>query len=518
MVHKDILSELENQYQEASPDENEVYLPETDPDPDPPLAPLPPPRGSGWRQIAIGIGVGVAATLAVLHFAPDALNSNPEETQTPAAEAVPEETAIATQTVTVAPVELASVERTLDVTGSVEAYDLLPVLPQATGLQIQQVLVDEGDIVSEGQVMAILDDSVVRTQIARAEAEVESARSGVRQREANLGQAEAALAQARANQAEAESLLVQNQARVAEAKANLEQARREVERYQELSAEGVVSRQELETRLTTAKTAEEAVRVAEANVAAARAKISSAQANVGSAQANVESARSDIRTAEAGVRSAQAQVEQLNTQRSQSVVRAPMSGIVAERTARVGDVTGGNKELFSIIAGSQLELHAKVPETQLSQVKIGAPVTVTSDADRNLNVRGTVREIAPLIDPNSREATVKINLPPVGAIPDSFLRPGMFLRAAIATTRTQGMKVPAKAIVPQADGRSIVYRLLPDETVEATTVEVGKLEGRPGDLGNATVEIKRGLEVGDRVVISGASYLKDGDRVNVVSR
>lgn len=514
MVHRDTLPDIdEDQHHEWSLNGDRVKFEDLEEEPEEAV----PAQGGGWRNMVIGIAIGIVATLAVVVNFSSNNNSEPVAQESPGAEVAPAANGGTSQTVTVAPVEMTTVVRTLDVTGTVEAYDLLPVLPQVSGLQIQQVLVNQGEMVTEGQVMAVLDDSVLRSQIDQALAQVESAISLVRQREANLGQAQAGLAQAQASLLEAESLLTQNEARLAEAKANLEQARREVERYTDLSNQGVVSRQELETRITTAKTAEEGVRVAEANVESARATISSARANIGSAEANVESAKSNIRSAEAEVRSAQARVRQLETQREQTVVRAPMSGIVAERTGRVGDVTG-NQRLFSIIAENQLELHAKVPETQLSRVRIGAAVTVTSDADPNLQVRGVVREIAPLIDPQSREATVKIDLPPLGAIRDSFLRPGMFLRAAITTNTVQGMRVPARAIVPQADGSSIVYRLLPDDTVEARTVEVGRLQGRNGDLSEASIEIIQGLNVGDRIVVAGASYLKDGDRVNVVSR
>ena len=72
-------------------------------------------------------------------------------------------------------------------------------------------------------------------------------------------------------------------------------------------------------------------------------------------------------------------------------------------------------------------------------------------------------------------------------------------------------------MVPQANGSAIVYRIKENEVVEATPVEVGEIQGQfGGDLNNAKIEIKQGLKMGDRVVVSGAAYLKDGDNVNVV--
>ena len=93
----------------------------------------------------------------------------------------------------------------------------------------------------------------------------------------------------------------------------------------------------------------------------------------------------------------------------------------------------------------------------------------------------------------------------------------MFLRASISTATAQGLKVPAKAILPQSDGSSIVYKLVGDDKVMAQPVKVGEISGvAVGDLTDAKVQIKDGLKVGDRVVVAGAGYLKDGDRVKVV--
>jgi multidrug efflux pump subunit AcrA (membrane-fusion protein) len=154
--------------------------------------------------------------------------------------------------VTVAPVQTTSVARTLNVTGTVAARDLIPVLPQTTGLQIKQILVEEGDVVKQGQVIAVLDNSVLQAQINEARADIES-------NQAVVGQRQAALAQARATLAEAQ---------------------RNLQRYQELANAGAISRQELDTRATTAATAREAVRVAQANISSASADVRSSRASL----------------------------------------------------------------------------------------------------------------------------------------------------------------------------------------------------------------------------------------------
>jgi HlyD family secretion protein len=520
-----------------------------------------PSKGIRWWSVLAGVGIGIAATLATEHLML-------RQSAPPAAQAKPASPAPTAQTVTVAPVESAAVAQTLEATGTVAAYDLLPVLPQANGLQIKQVLVAEGDAVEKGQVMAVLDDSVLRSQIAEAVAKVQSADSTVEQAEAQVLQAQSTqkeaeagvtqaqagvekaiaelvqvktgVGQAKAGLEQAKAGVSQAQASIASARAKLEQAQREVNRTQDLASQGVISQQDLERRKTEQQTAVqdlnkakadlnraleeqnkevEEVRSAlakvvnaEANINTAKAAVSSARAKVNTTATTISSARANVGNNVASVRSNEARVKQLQTQLEQTVVRAPDTGIVAERIGRVGDVSSGSQKLFSIIRGNKLELQLKVPETQLGLVRLGTAVRITSESDKRIKLAGTVRDISPLVDPQNRQATVKIDLPQ-----NEFLRSGMFLHASISTATAQGLKVPAKAILPQADGGAVVYKLVGEDKVLAQPVEVGEISGGAvGDLTNAKVEIKKGLKAGDRVVIAGAGYLKDGDRVKVV--
>ncbi|NEQ97297.1 MAG: efflux RND transporter periplasmic adaptor subunit [Cyanothece sp. SIO2G6] len=417
------------------------------------------PKGifSGQKGLWIGLAIGLSLGIGVI---PRLISSPaPAEPTTPVvAEAEP--TRSGGQAVTVATAEQRQIPRTLAATGTVVAADLLPILAKASGLQIQQVLVDEGDRVVPGQTLATLDQSVLNTQIIGAEADLQAAKARVTQQEAALAQ---------------------TKARLAEAEANLE-------RYENLSSQGAVSQQEFDTRATTAATAVEDVRVAEANISSALAD----------------------------VRSQEARIQQLRTQLGQAVVTAPAAGIVAERLARVGDVTSGSEALFTIIRDRLLELDLNVAETLLPGIQVGSLVTISSDADPSLRLQGRVQEIAPLIDPQTREATVTVTLPD-----SAQLRPGMFLNADLTTAVVQGLTVPAAAVLPQSDGQAIVYRLGPDDQVQAQTVDLGELlDGYRSDStgsDTAAIEIRQGLQVGDRVVVEGASYLKDGDRVNVVA-
>lgn len=459
---------------------------------------------AGRRGLVAGIGIGVVVTAGAMSLLPIISRSpaptNPEET-----------TSVPGQSVTVASVETGTVNRVLEATGTVAAPNLLPILPKVTGLQVQQVFVEEGDWVKAGQVMAVLDNSVLQAQLSQAQAQLRASQAALRQKQAGVAESQSNLGQKQAGLAQAQADLLQSRAALGEARAKLAQTQREYTRYRSLASRGAISRQDLDVRSTAVATAQESVRAAQAQVTSAQAQANSARASVGGTQASIGGAQADTGSAEADVRNNEAKVRQAQTQLAQAQVLAPRSGIVAEKIVRVGDVTSGSQKLFSVIQDGSLELQAKVPETQLPEVRVGSPVQIRSDADNLIKLQGRVREIAPLVDPQTRQATIKIDLPA-----SQLLRPGIFLRATIVTGQVQGLTVAARAVLPQANGRTLVYRLEGRDTVRAQTVEVGETLGG-GDATTAKIEIKSGLNLGDRVVVKGAGYLKNGDRVFVVS-
>lgn len=301
--------------------------------------------------LLLGVGLGVAIAFGGMRLLANrsAGQQNPVATK-PAASIAP------SMTVTVAPVETTRVARILNTTGTVTARDLIPVLPQTNGLQIKQVLVKEGDSVKQGQVLAILDDSVLQDQIRQAKADVESKQADVGSQQADLASRQAAVATSQANVASRQAVVQQRQADVAQAKARLDEATQNLQSYQQLASAGAISKQELLTRTTTVATATEAVRLAEANVRSAEQDVLSAQAAVKSAQANVNIASANINSAQAAVRSSNAKVEQVRTQQGQTVVRSPVSGLIAEKLVRVGDVTGvpPQTQVGTVVGGSTL--------------------------------------------------------------------------------------------------------------------------------------------------------------------
>lgn len=373
----------------------------------------------------------------------------------PATEDPPATAAGNAQAVTVMPVQPGTVVDTLTVTGTIQPADLLAVTPKIGNLQIRQVLVEVGDSVGAGQPLVVLSDTTLQTQLRQAQAQVDVAQAQVVQQWATLAQAQASAQEASTN----------------------------LQRYQSLQSQGAISAEELDSRATQATTAQESVQVA----------------------------RAAVSSAEATVRSRQADVTQLQTQLATTVVRAPRAGIVADVPATVGDVSSTSTAVVSLIRDNQLELEAEVPQAQLDQVTVGAPVAISSATDAQVQATGAVAQIQPLVDADTRTAEVIIRLPA-----SNRLRSGMFLTADIQVGSRSGLTIPAEALVPQPDGSLRVFVVGDEGLAIARSVETG-VRLPNGDGGTVPVEILSGLQAGEQIVVAGASYLQDGDPVTVTT-
>ncbi len=356
--------------------------------------------------------------------------------------AVPDAAAIA-PAVTVVPAERREIVERAVVTGTLVPRDEILVAPEVEGLRITELLVEEGDRVTKGQVLARLSQEMIVTQEA----------SNV----AAVARAEAAIVQAKSQIVQAEA-------------ANIE-AKQSLERAQSLAKTGNATAAVLEQRVSAAQGAE-------GRLAAARGGLQSAQADLATARA-------------AG--------SEIALRRARTDIRAPEAGIVNRRTARVGaSVTAAGEPLFRLIARGEIELEGEVPETSLARITVGDPASLDLDDGRQL--RGKVRRVYPEVDRATRLGKIRIRL-----ADDPVLRIGAFARGTVEVARREGIAVPVSSLLYAADGRASVL-VAKDGRVEARTVTTGlSSEGfteiRSGIAAGETVVARAGsfLRDGDRV-------------------
>jgi RND family efflux transporter MFP subunit len=330
-------------------------------------------------------------------------------------------------------------------TGSLVAREEILVGPEVEGLRITEVLADEGQRVKKGEVLARLVADTLDAQMA---------------------QNDAALARTAASVAQARSAIVQAEARLAE-------SRNAYERAKPLRQGGHMTEAVFDQR-------EQAARASEAQLAAAQ---------------------DGLRVAEAERAQVEAQRRELTWRRGRVEVKAPADGIVSRRMARVGGYAAGAAEpIFRIVAKGEVELDAEVVETRLGAIRAGqkARVEVAGLGE----VVGAVRLVSPEVDKGTRLGRVRIFL---GDNPG--LRVGSFGRAGIETATSDGLAVPAAAVLYGLGGPTV--QVVRDNRVETRAI-------RTGLAANALVEVREGLADGDLVVARAGTFLRDGDTVRPV--
>ena len=333
-----------------------------------------------------------------------------------AADEAPADTARPALTVSTAQPQRGAVPLRLAANGNVAAWQEASIGAESNGLRLDAVLVNVGDVVKAGQVLARFSPETVQADVAQARAS-----------------------------------LLEAQAVAAEATDNAERAR-------SLQATGALSQQQIQQFTTAGQTAQ-------ARVAVARALL---------------------------------QAQQLRLQHTQ--VRAPDSGIISARTATVGAVLGTGTELFRMVRKGRLEWRAEVTATELARIQPGAKARITGAS--GTTIEGTVRMVAPTVDPQTRNALVYVDLPPT---PD--FRAGMFARGEFALGSSDALTIPQEALVVR-DGFAYVFVVGPQQRVQQRKVQTGR---RIADR----VEILSGLEADMSVAVRGAGFLNDGDLVRV---
>lgn len=177
---------------------------------------------------------------------------------------------------------------------------------------------------------------------------------------------------------------------------------------------------------------------------------------------------------------------------------APVGGVVVELMAREGMTVMPGATLFRINSLSTVWANADVPESQAALLRPGATVEGRSAALPNAVFKGTVQAILPEVDAATRTLKARIEL----ANPGGQLVPGMFVTVALSTPAQAGLTVPTEAVI-QTGQRSVVMLAEANGTYRPVDVEIG-IES------NGQTEIKRGLDLGQKVVVSG-QFLVDSE-------
>ncbi|WP_105372962.1 efflux RND transporter periplasmic adaptor subunit [Neorhizobium huautlense] len=328
-------------------------------------------------------------------------------------------------------------------TGTIKPVQEVYVQPLVEGLSIKMLNADIGDEVKADSVLATLNEDALLLEKSQLEA----------------------------NKAKAEAGLAQYKAQVIEAEANLADATRQRDRTKRLSQSGTSTVSQVEQ---------------------AEALVEVRQAQLNAAKQSVAVGDSDIKVVEA-------QIEDIDLKLARTGVKAPVSGVVSARSAKVGAIASGTGEpLFTIIRDGAIELVADLSETDIQKIKVGQKALV-SVAGGKTKIEGKVRLVSPTVDAATRLGAVHIVIND-----ESGARAGMYASAEIVVTETSALALPLSAVITGRDGSSA--RKVEDNVVKQVKIETGIQDG-------GFVQVVSGLEAGDLVVAKAGAFVRDGDKI-----
>ncbi len=327
----------------------------------------------------------------------------------------PEPAEIALPAITVvSPVQTALRDRIFS-SGMIEPVERVAVQPRIEGQAIEELLVDVGDSVVAGQVMARLSETALGLQ---------------------RGQVEASIAAARATIAQADASLV-------EAQSSADEALRVRDRAENLRSQG----------------------------AGTQAAADQARAAATSAVARVTVAQQVRASAEAQLSVAEAQLADIDLRLARTEVVAPVAGKVVARNAQIGSIASAAGEpMFALIRDGMLELRADVSESDVLRLSPGQPVLMRA-VGMSAQVTGTVRLVEPTIDAATRLGRVRVALDDQDAV-----RAGLFAQAEIIVSEAEAPALPVAAVFAK-NGSELVLRVGADGLVERVEIVTGIRDG-----------------------------------------
>ncbi|MEI8234024.1 MAG: efflux RND transporter periplasmic adaptor subunit [Verrucomicrobiota bacterium] len=211
-------------------------------------------------------------------------------------------------------------------------------------------------------------------------------------------------------------------------------------------------------------------------------------------QADYDTALANNRVAKAALAQAEMALGYMN-------IVAPFDGVITKKSADVGDLASPWKAVLEMENPDALRFEADVPEAIIGSVEAGAKLSVRIGT---VNVTGTVSEMTPVADAQSRTFLVKLDLPQTPG-----LRTGQFGRASVPVSKTTILRVPASAVVQR--GQMEIVFVIAQGRAQLRLVKTGK---RFGD----EVEVVSGIDSNEQVSVENVALLADGQRVEVQSK
>jgi len=270
------------------------------------------------------------------------------------------------------------------------------------------------------------------------------------------------------------------------------------------AAVGRIEARDLQAAVSSAQTGVASARTALDIAQTEAARVASLVKGGAMAQRDLDVANNGVAAARAQLAAAQSRLTSARQQISDTILRAPIAGVVSARMANAGDVVAPGTPLFTVIDPSSMRLEASVPSDQIGLLRIGAPVEFSVRGYPDQPFTGRIERISPSADPVTRQVSIFVAIPNTGG----RLIGGLFAEGRVNSAMHRALVVPMGAL--DETGPSPSVSRIRDNKVERVPVTVGVR-----DQERDVVEITAGLAEGDTVLVGAVKSLTPGTLVEV---
>jgi membrane fusion protein (multidrug efflux system) len=225
-------------------------------------------------------------------------------------------------------------------------------------------------------------------------------------------------------------------------------------------------------------------------------------------QNSFDTTRNSVELAQAAVDAARAQLDLARIALNDTVIRAPLAGVVSKRYVQAGEKLSPDSPVMAIVDLQHLTLDAQVPASDIPRVQVGQDVRFKVDGFDGRAFSGKVARINPATEPGSRSMLVYISVDNTGQL----LRAGMFAKGEITTQKSNPRPIVPLAALRKDGARDVVYR-----------VEGGKVVAQPVELGmrnldEGMAEVTGGVEAGAVLLAVPLDGVKPGSAVKLAKK
>jgi len=369
--------------------------------------------------------------------------------------------------------------------GTIKTNKEVMVVSKVSG-RVKEIFFRVGDDVKKGDILFTVDDKDIQDSIKSLELQLKSAQIAV-------NMAEKALVASKGSQLQQQLTQAETSLKTSELQYN--DAKKNFEDIKLLYEAGSVSQQQYQQTKTAYETAQISFNAAKQSYDLLVNKTS---------KENIDRAKDQLNQSIASKENVEFQLKKAKENLAETKVKSPINGVVSSRTIEEGEMIGGSSVPFVVVQINPAVFAVNVSEQMLGSIKEGDSVNIAVGSIKDKSFLGKIRSIAPVADERAATYPVEIEI----ENNNNELKAGMFGEVEFITNKKENTIVVNRETIVEKNQKSYIFTATKDNKSKLVEVQIGIDNGKE-------IEITKGLEIGQTIIVKGQDYLVDGNSIKI---